>query len=212
MQQVAMRWTCANCDEPLGQSVSLFCDAFCKKFAETIRRERRVSRDGRINDPLVAKELLIRRIQLWSGFAHVRRLSPMQRAEAFDVLGHNCVKCGAPATDIDHIVGSGSNDLENLQALCSPCHLDKTISSFTPLPFEPSDEAINYFVLKEEYERRAASDLPLRECDDEGTWGLIERPRRSERLRIAKAEGWHMTPAQRRRKLLRDTIEKIFDE
>ena len=33
------------------------------------------------------------------------------------------------ATEVDHIVGlrrGGSNDLNNLQPLCSPCHCEKT--------------------------------------------------------------------------------------
>lgn len=40
-----------------------------------------------------------------------------------------CVVCGAPATDVDHIVPKrrgGSDHEDNLQSLCSTCHNRKT--------------------------------------------------------------------------------------
>lgn len=40
-----------------------------------------------------------------------------------------CALCGAPATEVDHIIPirlGGSNDAANLQALCKPCHSTKT--------------------------------------------------------------------------------------
>ena len=40
-----------------------------------------------------------------------------------------CRTCGAPATDVDHIVRrnyGGSEDDSNLQSLCHPCHSSKT--------------------------------------------------------------------------------------
>lgn len=44
-------------------------------------------------------------------------------------MGDVCVKCGDKATDIDHIIelaNGGTDDIENLQPLCSPCHKAKT--------------------------------------------------------------------------------------
>jgi 5-methylcytosine-specific restriction endonuclease McrA len=40
-----------------------------------------------------------------------------------------CVKCRAPGVDIDHILpvsAGGETELENLQLLCKPCHIQKT--------------------------------------------------------------------------------------
>lgn len=40
-----------------------------------------------------------------------------------------CV-CGAPATEVDHVISlrrGGSNHHSNLQALCKPCHARKTV-------------------------------------------------------------------------------------
>jgi len=36
----------------------------------------------------------------------------------------SCEYCGAVAIDIHHISGRGSNDIENLIALCRQCHTD----------------------------------------------------------------------------------------
>lgn len=40
-----------------------------------------------------------------------------------------CARCGAPATDVDHIIprsAGGIDDWGNLQALCHACHSAKT--------------------------------------------------------------------------------------
>lgn len=37
------------------------------------------------------------------------------------------VLCGARASDVDHIVPGDDHCLSNLQALCAPCHRDKTL-------------------------------------------------------------------------------------
>lgn len=42
-----------------------------------------------------------------------------------------CVECGEPATDVDHIVpkrDGGTDERENLQALCHSCHSRKTLA------------------------------------------------------------------------------------
>ena len=56
-------------------------------------------------------------------------LTPKQRSEALARDGHTCRHCGAPATEVDHIVNlaqGGTHDPLNLQALCPPCHRVKT--------------------------------------------------------------------------------------
>mgnify|MGYP003152916879 CR=1 FL=1 len=42
-----------------------------------------------------------------------------------------CVRCGAPATDVDHIMpraAGGDDSFENLQGMCKSCHSRKTAS------------------------------------------------------------------------------------
>lgn len=48
-----------------------------------------------------------------------------------------CRVCGAPATQVDHIVPlymGGTSDRDNLQALCQACHLAKTTAERTRRP------------------------------------------------------------------------------
>ena len=52
------------------------------------------------------------------------------RRQALDRDGSRCVKCGAPAVEVDHIIeiaiGGPEFDLHNLQSLCDSCHKEKT--------------------------------------------------------------------------------------
>lgn len=65
------------------------------------------------------------------GYGHAWRLL---REKVLQRDNYLCVMCLASdrvveATDVDHIVGKengGSDDLNNLQSLCSPCHNEKT--------------------------------------------------------------------------------------
>ena len=44
--------------------------------------------------------------------------------------GHECVKCGSRAKEVDHIIaivnGGSEFDKSNLQSMCHPCHANKT--------------------------------------------------------------------------------------
>lgn len=51
------------------------------------------------------------------------------RGVVFRTMGDVCVKCGDKATEVDHIIelaNGGTDDLENLQPLCTNCHKAKT--------------------------------------------------------------------------------------
>jgi 5-methylcytosine-specific restriction endonuclease McrA len=53
------------------------------------------------------------------------------REACFRVWGKTCMYCGARATEVDHIQElalGGTNTIDNLQPLCKPCHLHKTVS------------------------------------------------------------------------------------
>lgn len=52
------------------------------------------------------------------------------RAACFRVWGKTCMYCGDKATEVDHIIElavGGTNTIDNVQPLCKPCHLMKTI-------------------------------------------------------------------------------------
>lgn len=42
-----------------------------------------------------------------------------------------CQRCGAPATDVDHIIEGDDHGYANLQSLCAPCHRAKTVAHAT---------------------------------------------------------------------------------
>lgn len=71
----------------------------------------------------------------WAGSTRRNRLPGNWRTLRTQVLerdGHQCVaiingqRCTAEATDVDHIIPSGSDALENLQSMCHPHHVQKT--------------------------------------------------------------------------------------
>jgi hypothetical protein len=44
-------------------------------------------------------------------------------------MGDACLRCGDKATEVDHIIelaNGGTDDVDNLQPLCSACHKAKT--------------------------------------------------------------------------------------
>lgn len=56
------------------------------------------------------------------------------RAEVFRLKGRKCyivtdgVPCNRPATEVDHKIPSGSDELENLFPICTYCHRRKSSS------------------------------------------------------------------------------------
>ena len=64
------------------------------------------------------------------------------RRAALDRDGWRCRHCGrAGRLEVDHVVGLAAGgapfDLENLQALCKPCHLVKTTTERGGVPHAP---------------------------------------------------------------------------
>jgi 5-methylcytosine-specific restriction protein A len=52
-----------------------------------------------------------------------------RRALVLERDHHTCVLCGAPATEVDHVVPraeGGTDELTNLRSLCEPCHKAET--------------------------------------------------------------------------------------
>lgn len=62
-------------------------------------------------------------------FRRTSNFSPATRAKVLERDGNACVWCGSPGPfEVDHIiryVDGGSNDADNLQTLCEPCHRSK---------------------------------------------------------------------------------------
>jgi len=168
---------CANCLEPLPEDVEgLFCCAWCSEIAEFVRNMRRVSRDGRINQPDVQYAVHIRKAHLLAGGYKSlgRNLSLATRLQVKNREGGRCRICGKPGTEVDHIAGS-SSDLNNLQLLCADCHHEKTAENL--IPATPKEIA----QLRALDLTRVLPETPLLLADDQDEWPSAWRGLKSDR-------------------------------
>ncbi len=180
---------CLNCDVELTLSLppgSLFCSEICRSRADTVRYGRRIFRDGRISDPLVADAFTIKMAFAVTdgGYpAAQRELKPEIRATVIERDGGKCVFCGNPGTEIDHIL-TGSPELDNLQLLCHDCHMRKSQENLRPIEAGSQAELV-----WQEIMARIHAPEPLRVCDDEigwaTTWRELAKARRALRTRAA---------------------------
>ena len=138
---------CQNCGAGLtieqGRHGTLYCGEKCAQTASTVRYGRATRRDGRYDrDPLV-RQAIQTRIALIPGGGYPKKARALS-AEQCDVIFTRdqrcCQRCGAPATEIDHIAGS-SSDQANLQALCKPCNMAKAAETFRAATKEEAEEA-----------------------------------------------------------------------
>ncbi|MEX1078016.1 MAG: HNH endonuclease [Homoserinimonas sp.] len=168
---------CANCLEPIPDDAeALFCSAWCSEVAEAVRYQRRVFRDGRIDQPDVREAVAIRNAFILAGGYRSlgRTLKTTTRAEVKTRDGGRCQSCGKPGTEIDHIDGS-SAELSNLQLLCSDCHHAKTAENLVPASSEQSA------LIKALFVSRVAPDKPKLLADDEIEWTKLWRGLKSAR-------------------------------
>lgn len=136
-----LRWAvglCANCEAALepAPTTTLFCGAYCRRWAKDVRYFRATREDGRAHfDRLVAEALQTRMAHLVAGGypERERRLSPETRHTVLARNGGLCVACNTrTASEVDHIDGD-SPDPSNLQGLCHPCHQAKTQARYVPM-------------------------------------------------------------------------------
>ncbi len=165
---------CQNCDGQLtfqqARRGTLYCSEKCSQTAKTVRYGRATRQDGRYtSDPLV-RQAIDTRIALILGGGYpkkARTLAREQREAIFTRDGGRCRLCGAPATEIDHIVGS-SSDSENLQAVCKPCNLAKAAANFRPATQVEAAEGDAIWT-------RITAEQPIRLCDDEKIWDELRK-------------------------------------
>jgi len=168
---------CANCLEPLPEDVeALFCSSWCSEVAESVRYQRRVFRDGRIEQPDVREAIGIRNALLLAGGykALGRTLTVSVRAQVKARDHGRCTRCGKPGVDIDHIDGN-SGELDNLQLLCVDCHRAKTAENLVPASPEHRE------LLKALFVTRVLPDDPRLLADDEVAWATAWRGLKSGR-------------------------------
>ncbi len=77
-----------------------------------------------------------------------------------------CLKCGAPGVDIDHIVPvmkGGQTEMDNLQLLCKPCHVDKSRTDWKGVSRKEASQSISSAEAFRNHAR--TSQLPVNERD-----------------------------------------------
>lgn len=124
---------CPNCDGAV-PAESLFCREGCRQEARLVRRYRVRWEDGRIGRADIQEVFRIELAQVLAGGydARARHVSPSTRAFVIARDAGKCRRCGNAGEEIDHICGS-SNEAENLQLLCNPCHNAKTRERMVPI-------------------------------------------------------------------------------
>lgn len=170
-------WLCLafECGTPIvARSSPLYCSDYCRQTAKHVRYERRARRDGRILQSDVQEAIQIRRAWVAGGDAYVRRLSTALRQQVFETKGRACLMCHEPATDIDHIQGTGGDEIENLQPLCAACHRTKSIRDLVRVDLnDPDRETVQTRLSM--YDERVSAAAPLSICDDDERWDSVWR-------------------------------------
>lgn len=154
---------CPNCDArfPTTARTDVYCGMQCQDEAKAVRYGRATLRQyGRQppNDVVEALRIKIAHA-LGGGYDRpARRISPARRAEVWQRDDDQCVKCGAPGEEIDHIDGS-SDDLANLRLLCRTCHKQITSTHMKPVTDPAMRRRATWL------RQRVHSVDPLRPCD-----------------------------------------------
>lgn len=138
--------------------------------------QRRVFRDGRIEQPDVREAIGIRNAFLLAGGYKSlgRTLTVSVRAQVKTRDHGRCTRCGKPGVDDDHINGN-SGELDNLQLLCVDCHRAKTAENLVPASPEQRE------LLKALFVTRVLPDDPRLLADDEVAWATAWRGLKSGR-------------------------------
>lgn len=177
---------CPNCLQ-LTDGLSLFCSELCKQECKTVRYARACKKDDRDKDEKVKEAIKIRIAHiLGGGYPEKERLLPKSLKDK--VLNRDkglCQKCGDKGTEIDHIKGS-SDDIGNLQLLCTTCHKYKTASNFIPVTIEDDFDA---WLKAQELQARIELDRPIKLADNENKWKTIWREIASKRRQFINQTG-----------------------
>jgi hypothetical protein len=174
---------CANCGQSALAASPLFCSEVCSQTAKLVRYARRKVLDGTVDRPDIAEAIQIRlALILGGGYpAKARTIPTLVRRAVFDRDSFTCQLFGAPATEIDHI-GSSSNDLSNLRALCGACNLGLAQAHLVPAGPDESRVADAIW-------RRIETARPVRLCDDEVNWDILWRQLKSQAVTAFTASG-----------------------
>lgn len=193
---------CANCLSPLTEEVvGLWCSTWCTDINQRVRYWRRVTRDGRIADPLIQEQVAMDLTFLLIGGYRAlgRRPNAATRKLVVQRDKGRCRNCGESGTELDHVDGS-SDAPENLQLLCKECHRRKTREALASMPPAPDEARALIYALQF---TRVEPDEPMLLADDETQWEDTWKRLKAERKARFEAEleaiGFRMTKSKRSR-------------
>jgi 5-methylcytosine-specific restriction endonuclease McrA len=178
---------CANCDQPVADGRN-FCDDLCRAEARYVRQYRARLADGTRWDLDIQDALKVKLAMILAGGYNVRlRRVPEQVRRAVIEREQDLWRtCGAPGEELDHISGD-SNEMDNLQWLCSDCHWKKTIRNFKRISPETDPEAWAKAVM---LDARGEAPTPQRLCDT-SDWDSIWRTVQAARQQILSSADSH---------------------
>lgn len=166
---------CLNCGRKVPTD-ELFCDPVCQDIAKYVRYHRGCRLDGRDKKEDVQIALLQRRALICGGGynKNERYLPKTLRDKVLKRDKQKCVKCGSRENlEIDHIEGP-SDELSNLQVLCRPCHIEKSLSTIEIVDqSHPQFEFVN--AMSKFLNKRVLSKKALLLVDDYGVWNRTWR-------------------------------------
>lgn len=203
---ITIDFSCLNCDLAFSTTKArLYCSLRCQSDAKLIRYARNVIKKGTYNQPDIreAIEMKLAHACSQAGYYNekARSLSKEIRSQVFERDNGLCRRCAMPGNEIDHIDGD-SSDLDNLQFLCSKCHIRKTRSRIKPiLPEHPRYEEISE--RRKSLLSRIFAAAPERICYEPEGWREIQTRLRSEQWEILKrikedveAKNRHIDPVE----------------
>jgi len=149
----------------------LFCSDECKDVALAVRYARK-----KIDEEIPwTFDLLVgfgQKIFPWSSSGSTydsrrRNLSEDIRSKVFERDERQCVLCGEPATQIDHIAGS-SSDPSNLRAVCAACNRKHMLENLVPITNEAKRKALKDRVIQ--LSRFIGTTIPSSPSFDHTNW------------------------------------------
>lgn len=197
-EQDACVSTCPNCDKDfvMTKAVQVYCPApaRCYDEADAVRYARKKYEEyaGQSLPMDIQAAIDMNRHLAWETTGYdkrERKKADAQRLAVFERDKGRCVECGRIGSEVDHIDGTDSNRLDNLQLLCVDCHEKKTYEAYGYLldarreredpDAEESAPPVSWEAMTPEeqeswrpwlehmveYEERVNAPEPLRPCD-----------------------------------------------
>lgn len=158
----------AKCAEPFGVSRQSMHDLLKRR----IELRDRIEALPRLTDEERSKVQEKRNRALKRYRTRAKRITKAQ-TDAVKERDRVCVKCGEPGVDVDHIVPvmkGGQTEMDNLQLLCKPCHINKSRDDWKGVSRKGATQSTSFAEASRDHARTCRSqenerDLPVNDQD-----------------------------------------------